>query len=169
MTVDEAIIKQETLDFLQVAERYCVFVETETTKGIEYHFKARDMLTTLYATAIRFPEVAITSDKEFNNRVTNDQQQNIIQRLDDNVGERRFYWDTFDPTNEKETQPVCQDLVDDLADIYRDIKSCLTTYYLGQIEAQEHGLWELKFTFDRHWGEHNINALRALHYLIANE
>jgi hypothetical protein len=70
MTVDEAIIKQETLDFLQVAERYCVFVETETTKGIEYHFKARDMLTTLYATAIRFPEVAITSDKEFNNRVS---------------------------------------------------------------------------------------------------
>jgi len=81
MTVDEAIIKQETLDFLQVAERYCVFVETETTKGIEYHFKARDMLTTLYATAIRFPEVAITSDKEFNNRVTNDQQQNIIQDM----------------------------------------------------------------------------------------
>jgi len=169
MTVEEAIIKKETLDFLQVAERYCVFVETERTKGIEYHFKARDILTTLYATAIRFPEVSITYDKTFNNKVTDDQQKSIINRLDDNIGEKRFYWDTFDPTDENETEPVCQDLVDDLADIYRDIKSCFMTYNLGQIEAREHGLWELKFTFDRHWGEHNINALRALHYLITND
>jgi hypothetical protein len=134
MTVDEAIIKKETLDFLQVAERYCLFVETETTKGIEYHFKARDILTTLYSTAIRFPEVSITSDKKFDYRVTSDQQKKIMQRLDGNIGEKRFYWDTFDPTDEEETEPVCQDLVDDLADIYRDIKSCLTTYNLGQIE-----------------------------------
>ncbi|MCZ8023218.1 MAG: DUF5063 domain-containing protein [Cytophagales bacterium] len=169
MTLELAIKKKETLDFLQVAESFCLFVETETSKGIEYYIKARDILITLYATAIHFPAVSITYNKEFNNRVSDVQQKIVINRLSENFGEKRFYWDTFNPKDEKEIEPMCKDLVDDLADIYRDIKSCMTTYNLGEIEAKEHGLWEIKFTFDKHCGEHNINALRALHYLVTKD
>ena len=137
-------------------------------KGFEYLLSAREVLVTLYAAAIKLPDVSTTTDFEFGGRVTDEEQQLIVNRLNGNIGDKRFYRDTFDPTNEKDTEAVYEDLVDDLADIYRDIKSCLTTYNLGQIEAREHGLWELKFTFDKHWGAHNINALRALHYLIEN-
>jgi len=168
MTVQDAIQRRETIDFLEVAARYCVFIEKENRKGFEYFLSAREVLVTLYAAAIKLPDISTTTHNEFDGRVTKEEQQLIIHRLNGNIGDKGFYWDTFDPTNEKDTEAVCEDLVDDLGDIYRDIKSCLTTYNIGQIEAQEHGLWELKFTFDKHWGAHNINALRALHYLIEN-
>ncbi|MGC3945550.1 MAG: DUF5063 domain-containing protein [Chryseolinea sp.] len=166
MTVDQAIERQETLDFLKVAAEYCSFVENENSQGLEFQIKTRRILASLYLTAIQIPEVSVTSDKEFDNRVTDDQQQKIIKKLSDNINTGRFYWDTFDPTDENDKEPVCDDLVDDLGDIYRDIKSCLTTYDQGTIDAREHGLWELKFTFNAHWGQHNINALRALHSII---
>jgi hypothetical protein len=168
MTVQDAIQRQETIDFLQIAETYCEFVEKENRKGFEYLLNAREVLVTLYAAAIKLPDVPTTTHNEFGGRVTDEEQKLIVKRLNVNIGDKGFYWDTFDPTNEKDTEAVCEDLVDDIADIYRDVKSCLTIYNLGQIEAREHGLWELKFSFDKHWGAHNINALRALHYLIEN-
>jgi hypothetical protein len=57
-------------------------------------------------------------------------------------------------------------LVDDFADIYRDLKIELTKIEkIGTDEAVEDALWQLKWSFTNHWGQHCINALRALHYL----
>jgi len=168
MTVQEAITTKEALDFLQVARRYCFFVETERAEGRDYHIKAREILTTLYHAALYLPEVSTTSNEDFDARVPDDQIKETMKRLDGNIGKGRFYWDVFDPTDEKDTEPVCFDLVDDLVDIYRDVKRGLLIYDLNPLEAKEHGLWQLKFSFETHWGQHCIDALRALHCLITN-
>ena len=72
----------------------------------------------------------------------------------------------FDPTDEKENEPTQGWLVDDVADIYADLKEEL--YKIEQIgtdEAIEDGLWQLKFGFTTHWGNHCVNAIRVLHYI----
>ncbi|MDQ0427430.1 hypothetical protein QOZ98_000255 [Planomicrobium stackebrandtii] len=44
--------------------------------------------------------------------------------------------------------------------IYRDIKKGLILYEQGHsMEA----IWEWKFGFEVHWGEHATSAIRALH------
>lgn len=94
------------------------------------------------------------------------------------LGEDCFYWEMFDPTcfekkEEANTNLTVTDngptqgwLVDDFADIYRDLKIELTKIgKVGTDEAVEDALWQLKWSFTNHWGQHCINALRAFHYL----
>ena len=56
-------------------------------------------------------------------------------------------------------------LVDDFFDIYRDLKIELSKIdTIATDEAIEDALWELKWGFFHHWGNHCINAMRYLHY-----
>jgi len=56
--------------------------------------------------------------------------------------------------------------VDDFADIYRDLKiELIKIEKIGTDEAVEDALWQIKWSFVHHWGQHCINALRYFHYL----
>lgn len=103
-----------------------------------------------------------------------EQNSNLISSL----GKDCFYWEVFDPTYTEsdgkpgkgwkitDREPSQGWLVDDVADIYADLKQEL--YKIDQIgtdEAIEDGLWQLKFGFTSHWGNHCVNAIRALHFI----
>ena len=47
----------------------------------------------------------------------------ISERLDN-----RYYWHVFDPSNQVDTEPVCGDLLDDLGDIYKDLKRSILIF-----------------------------------------
>ncbi|HTR55608.1 MAG TPA: DUF5063 domain-containing protein [Kofleriaceae bacterium] len=72
--------------------------------------------------------------------------------------ENDCYWEVFDPY--EEDAPVAGSLSDDLLDVYRDIQRGLALW-----DASHHreALWEWRFHFDVHWGDHAVDALRALH------
>ena len=92
------------------------------------------------------------------------QRQNI--NLISSLGEDCIYWKVFDPTFEKENEPIQGWLVDDFSDIYADLKEELFKIdEIGTNESIEDALWQLKSGFNQHWGNHCIDAMRALHYL----
>jgi hypothetical protein len=68
------------------------------------------------------------------------------------------YWEIFDLHADKD--PVCGDLIDDLSDIATDLKAGMKEY-----EASRFGnaVFEWKFGLNNHWGQHIVDALRALH------
>jgi len=68
----------------------------------------------------------------------------------------------FDPCDFLETSPVVGDLVDDLADIYRDLVGGVELWKMGRYAD---AIWAWKFNFQIHWGEHALGALRAIHAL----
>lgn len=56
-------------------------------------------------------------------------------------------------------------LIEDFSDIYRDLKIELNKIdTIATNEAVEDALWQLKWSFFNHWGNHCINAIRYLHY-----
>ena len=59
-------------------------------------------------------------------------------------------------------EPVGGSLIDDIQDIYREIKKGIMFFQTNPAAA----LWEWKFGFDNHWGNHAVDAIRALHYMI---
>lgn len=73
------------------------------------------------------------------------------------------YWDVFDPLSLEPESPVFNSLVDDLRDIYNDLKCGLELYDAG---FQFGAAWHWRFAFSSHWGEHLVGAQRAL-YLAA--
>jgi hypothetical protein len=76
------------------------------------------------------------------------------------------YWDVFDPLKEEEKEPVFTTLADDLADIYRDVKENFSLYEAGYIHE---AVWQWRFNFLIHWGQHLTGAQRAMHSYFVNK
>jgi Domain of unknown function (DUF5063) len=72
--------------------------------------------------------------------------------------EKDIYWEVSDPYEASE--PVCGSLTDDLLDVYADVRRGLD---LWDGSHQQAAIWEWRFHFDIHWGDHAVDALRALH------
>ena len=72
-------------------------------------------------------------------------------------GPHDSYWEVFDPYADEES--VVGSLSDDFLDIYRDLKRGLVAFDAGH---EQDAVWEWRFHFDHHWGEHAVDALRAL-------
>ena len=70
------------------------------------------------------------------------------------------YWDVFDPLSLEPESPVFNSLVDDLSDIYGDLKCGLELYDAG---FQFGAAWHWRFASLSHWGEHLVGAQRALY------
>ena len=73
-------------------------------------------------------------------------------------GAANLYWVMYDPYCDE--APVCGSLDDDFLDTYRDLTRGLRLYDAGHVEAAG---WEWRHSFDWHWGQHAVGALRALH------
>jgi hypothetical protein len=73
-------------------------------------------------------------------------------------GEHDEYWEVFDPYVEAE--PLVGSLSDNIADVYADLSRGLVLWMTGRHAA---AVWEWQFGFESHWGDHAIDALRALH------
>lgn len=162
-----AIGQDETKEFLETSRGFCRFIESTDSSKMEFMNELRGLLLILYLRATLIPWTTLDFNEEFDVRVSKEESENIIRRIDTKIGEERFYWTVFDPTEGKDIEPVCGDLVDDIADTYKDIKQGLMTYDLNTMASKEHGMWSLKFSFEKHWGQHAIDALRSLHFLLA--
>lgn len=80
------------------------------------------------------------------------------------LGDWDLYWQVFDPT--KDNKAIYGTLADDIADIYRDLKQGLILKEAHQAPPEDIiGDWRLGFY--SHWGKHAIDALRTIHFLLA--
>jgi len=57
-------------------------------------------------------------------------------------------------------EPVMGDVIDDLADIYKDLKEGL--WYLEQ-GSEDDAVFQWRFSLDVHWSRHIISTMYALH------
>lgn len=73
-------------------------------------------------------------------------------------GKHDFYWEVFDPY--QEAPLVGGALSDDPGDIARDLALGMAYWDAG---FSDQAVWEWSFHFDAHWGDHAVDALRALH------
>jgi hypothetical protein len=123
----------------------------------------------LYQSALDLPWVDLQSNLEYGEKLNSEEFDKVVSFIADRLGETRYYWHVFDPTKESELDAVCGDLVDDLQDIYQDIKFSFLTFNLDQKECKENALWQFKFDFDKHWDDHCINALSGIHFFLQDE
>jgi hypothetical protein len=78
----------------------------------------------------------------------------------------QYYREVFDPHDFEDDESVTGDLHEDLADIYCDLKRSLLIYHKG---FEDQAIFEWKWSFNYHWGEHILSALRALFMFIRNK
>jgi hypothetical protein len=160
----ESLLKTENIkSLLEAANTFVSLLEDKTIDDKVFVKKAHLALVNLYSNGIKLPEIDLKYSKDFNR---DDLFDNKYAGKINNLGIEAFYWEVFDPAYAEEDKEATQGwLNDDFSDIYKDIKIEIEKIKLGTNEAVEDGLWSLKWGFINHWGNHCINAMRALHYL----
>lgn len=153
--------------FVQLARQFCNFVENSAS------FESRDFLETSQLFLIKIyqlvGDIEVTdngAELPFDHILNNAQFDEIVELIKNKLLDHRYYWVVFDPINVEDTEPGCGDLLDDISDIYKDVKGALLLYDSGLEDAKDLAMWQVKFDFENHWGQHCINAIYAFHYFL---
>jgi len=154
--------------FVEVVRRYCAWVESSPAGPHEDMVTARQLFTELHLAVISLPKVDLgddeSEDEGYESRPASlDGWKQARERFSHLPVEG--YWDVFEPLKEDQKEPVCCSLSDDIADVYRDIKEYLPLFDKGQVEE---AVWQWRFSFLIHWGQHLTGAQRALHAYFVN-
>jgi hypothetical protein len=140
--------------FVCQARELCAFVESAGEMTLADRLEAaRQRLLALYAAAIPLE----LGDVSTGDDVARPKPPESWKDFE----EYELYLEVFDPYDlPNMPKPVVGSLSDDLLDIYLDVREGLTRWEAGD---ERGALWSWRFLFDAHWGDHAINALRALH------
>ncbi|MCD4792721.1 MAG: DUF5063 domain-containing protein [Bacteroidales bacterium] len=169
MTNEQKIATKEFQEFINSARNYCMLLEKKRKiNPIQFFTDIQKQLLELYSKAISLPTFEIISNVDFDDKLDYDTLDGVKKQTDKLLGNYQFYWSIFNPIENKmdKEKAVCNDLFDDLIDIYKDIKYYLLIFDKNTIESQENAAWAMQFYFWYHWGNHAIDALRAMHYII---
>lgn len=178
--IQELLKKKSIVEFLNTSRQFVKLLENEDLDKTLFIKKAHSLLADLYRTGLNLEPIELidsNEDSEFPN-INKEELRKINIGLISNLGKDSFYWEVFDPTYTEESgnpgdgwkitdKEASQGwLVDDFADIFADLKlELIKIDEIATNESIEDGLWQLKFGFNHHWGNHCINGLRFLHYL----
>lgn len=140
--------------FVREARAYCRFVEMASDLTLEARLHAaRERLLRLYTAALDLPDVEPDDRAE-------------PPSVDAPAGMPRFgdmdiYWEVFDPYDFDAAEFAAGDLSDDVLDVYTDVKEGLVLWDASQTQ---NAIWTWRFGVNGHWGDHAVDAMRALHY-----
>jgi len=159
--------KDTTKNFLKSAQLFIDLLEKKDISKDSFLKQAHIILIDLYLKGHQLEQIDLkyssvdTVIEKSDVKYFKSQNQALVALL----GEEAFYWEIFDPINDKEEKPVQGWLVDDFVDIYHDLKIELGKIKIGTDEAIEDALWQMKWSFLNHWGMHCVSSIRALHFL----
>ncbi|HZL27638.1 MAG TPA: DUF5063 domain-containing protein [Acidobacteriaceae bacterium] len=151
--------------FQTLAQVYCECVENSPDTGLTFLRNIRDRLLPLYAAALHFPEVKnvqFRDDFPDKDDMTTEQRFSLSRRLR-GLGFTDTYRLIYHPLENDPDDPMHGSLVDDLSDIWWDIKPGLNLLERKSDDWAPEVFWDWKESFQTHWGRHAIEALRALH------
>lgn len=170
MAVDNITQTKDLIDFVEKAKRYCVFIETY--KGDNYRRfleLLQKQLIELYSFGQALPVFELPTDRDIEEIDISDRDIEALLSFTSDRLPGRYYWTVFDPTVDNDTESVCGDLVDDLGDIYKDLKTFLAGFEDADQDVKQNALWHLKWGFDNHWSDHCMNAIYAIHFFLKRE
>jgi hypothetical protein len=150
-----------TARFAELARAYCQWAEGPPGTPLEEMLAARLHVARLYGQALEL------SDSLYWNgdapEVTHEVWQAMFKRF--GALAVNYYQECCEPFEFDDEPDLCTgDLADDLADIWRDIRSGLDVYDAGHVDGAVH---EWREHFCIHWGRHAARALNITEYWIS--
>ena len=142
--------------FAAAAERWCAWAETPP-EVVEWEVEtAIRLLLELVARALDLPDVDVEDDDDDPERPDDEAYAALRRRFAVlPVG----LYGTIDPDDVAGEQHLVGDVIDDVSDVWRDVRQGLDAHREGK---RDEACWIWKFTFRSHWGEHAVEALRVL-------
>ncbi|WP_298734898.1 DUF5063 domain-containing protein [uncultured Chitinophaga sp.] len=158
----------DVFNFITAATSYCAYIENyQTQNDKEFLSVIQAKLLALYQAAHKLPDTYPQDYIELQKDIDHVTLERTISFIAERLMDNRYYLHLFNPADESDKDICYGDLLDDIGDIYKDLKRSLLIFGLGADAAKESAIWEFKFTFNHHWGDHCINAIYASHYFLS--
>ena len=159
----ELVYSKNVLEFITVANEYCLFVEKSEnyTKEDIIHYMLK-ICPLIYLKGALLP---ISEDNEFEipeRYVTEELWESIYKPVSTKLGKDDTYW-SISNNDAGEHVPLMASIADNLADIYQDLKDFIMLYSKGTHAAKENAVAECQKLYETHWGSKIVNAHKALH------
>jgi uncharacterized protein DUF5063 len=136
---------------------------------VEWTRLLRNAVAQVYVAAAVLPPGDVTTDDGPPDRVPTElkvsAELEVAAELRARLGGNDRYRTIWDATGAfgNDVEPIESSLSLELAEIDSDLHEALA--WLEQPHADV--LWDLRFAFEQHWGQHAVNVLRPLHVLAA--
>jgi hypothetical protein len=152
-------------EFREAGRRFIGVVDSrEESSREQFLERVEKCLAKLHVYAIQLPNVEPATANGTTFSFPTDAWWDLFNQLREKLGDCDIYWCMFNST--KYDEPVCGSLADDIADIYRDLTKSLD--YANQNAPDADVIWEMRYSFTSHWGEHVTSALKAIFDLRSN-
>jgi hypothetical protein len=167
--------RQQMDEFLAAASEYCQLFEAAKELGSErFLLRLARALPRLHAAGAEL--AFVTTDEEADEldlRPSLEESQvislpvyEVLKEVDWSSrleGELRDWPDD----SARPPGPIAAFLYDDLTSIYLTLKSGFRRIEYGGRGAEQEAFFEWRLQFWAHWGYHNVEALRLIHYYVA--
>jgi hypothetical protein len=148
---------QKTVEeFVATSRAFCDWAENPPRKREEDFEIALRLLPRLYCFALELRESG--GDETEVTDIPHEKLSTVYHRFGNLPV--NAYAECFNALVVPPEEPCIGSLMDDLGDIYHDVKRGLLHFDAGHIEQ---AIWFWQFHFRHHWGRHLVGALRALH------
>jgi hypothetical protein len=151
--------------FVQAATSYCSLID-ESEKYCETDFlnNVYHNLSELISTAIQLP---LPKRSRYMPPITDHTRWEKLYKTLNRFLQpaHNIYVEIYDPYSVPPGEPVTQSISDDLADIYTDLIDA-NNWSLLDPDGKLGVLWNWRYGYETHWGNHAVSAFRALHFLL---
>jgi hypothetical protein len=166
----DVVLSKYTEDFVRVALEFCVLVEkTKLNEKDSFVSNMAKVLPLLYLKVSIIPPLLEDYDSDLETGVTEEMYLQVENSLSTLLGDDNLYLETFHPDIKLSDSPVAVKISEDLADIYQDLGNFISVFKNGQKETMNDSLALCIRNFEKYWGQHLVNTLRALHYIKYND
>jgi len=158
--------KPTVLDFIRIAEHFCRLIEHSSEKtALQILQETYTLLPQLCLSAMRLLDIKRTSDYSAPS-ILGENWQAMFNSLREYFSEYDRYQDISDPYDASDHEIMQLSLANDLCEIYENIKPGLNEWEKTSVAEKRDIIWEWKFSYENHWGDHATRAFRALYHLL---
>jgi hypothetical protein len=152
----------EINEFVEAAKHFCSAAEAGASSPDSLIETVSKALVAVYASALDLPDPQPTTDELFDGP-DKPAISPLANQLRAAFGEDDTFMTVYDATEPDPDDPYESSLAQELGEIYEDLKEAIAL-------VDQHGVtadcvWQVKFDFEQHWGQHAMHVLPALHQL----
>lgn len=155
--------KNNINELISTIREYCSLVENYNNfEAKDFFSRIGQLFSKISYAMLALPRIPFSNipDKDLIHKQTN------IEGIKTKYGEIIYYY-SFNPF--KKDEPVSNDLIMDISEIYHDLKEELEKYDSGDDELKQDALWQLQSGYESHWGRHMAVSQNVIyHYLNDN-
>ena len=160
------VYSKQVLEFVTVATEYCNFIESvEKFTKKDFIVKMHKLLSYVYQKAVLLPELELIYDAN----------QKFVTELDwnrakDSLNAKLVSQDEFVSVENiveyQEDTDAEYSLSELMADVYQELMDAISIYQIGNEEAMNDAIYDVKLTFEQFWGIKLLVLMQALHKII---